>query len=64
MESLCKKTMRGRFEEFYEVVEIEHVITDEKEADRRACAAIRALLEIDQIFQKEDSLKVDLKEAS
>lgn len=64
MDLLCKKSMRSRFEELYENVEIEHVVTDEKEADRRICAAIRALIEIDQILSKRDSLAEKVKEAS
>jgi hypothetical protein len=64
MDLLCKKSMRSRFEELYEKVEIEHVVTDEKEAGRRICAAIRALIEIDQILSKRDSLADEVKEAS
>lgn len=64
MDLLCKKSTRSRFGELYENVEIEQVVTDEKEAHRRICAAIRALIEIDQILSKRDSLADKVREAS
>ncbi|MBX3039380.1 MAG: hypothetical protein KF789_01575 [Bdellovibrionaceae bacterium] len=60
---LPKKKAASRFDEPFEIVEIEYIATSENDADQVTCAVVRTLLEIDQILSKEETDLV-YKEAS
>ena len=55
---LPKKKAARRFDKPFETVEIKYLDFDQKEADGRICALVRALLEIDQILSKEETTEV------
>jgi hypothetical protein len=58
-----KKTAKNVLKENFETIEIEYICTSEKEAAKRICAAVRALLEIDQILEKRESVRTNLEAA-
>jgi hypothetical protein len=60
MKSFCQ-SYKGKnlFEEYFETIEIENMPINEKEATKRICAVIRALLEIDQILDSRESSKMN-----
>ncbi len=60
MKSFCQGYKgKNRFEEYFETVEIEYLPLSEKEATKRICAVIRALLEIDQILDSRESSEMN-----
>ena len=59
-----KKKTRVQSEEYFKNVEIKQVEIDPDEADRRICAVVEALIEIDQALSAEESKTQVSKEAS
>lgn len=55
---------RQKDEELFEGVEIEYVGLSDDEYERRICALIHALLEIDRVLKREDNPPVPIKEAA
>ncbi len=59
-----KKQGKGKNEQIIEAVEIEYIELNRLEYERRVCAMIKALLEIDErLHQHEDKLQIS-KEAA
>lgn len=59
-----KKKTRVQSEEYFKNVEIKRIEIDRDEADRRICAVVEALIEIDQALVAEESKMQVSKEAS
>ncbi len=53
-----------RLDELYESVEVKMIQVSDEDADRRICAAVRALIEIDEFLMGEEPQKQAPKEAS
>lgn len=58
------KKRKVRNEELFEVVEIEYTRVSKTEYERRVCAVIKALLEIDRCLGAKDNLLGETKEAA
>ena len=64
MKSFCQGDKgKNRFEQIFETIEIEHIALSEKEAAKRICAVVRALLEIDQILDSRESSEMNQEAA-
>ena len=48
------KRAASRFDKLFESIEIEYIAVDGKDADRKICEIVRALLEIDLALSKDD----------
>lgn len=58
------KKRKVRSEELFEVVEFEYTRVSEIEYERRVCAVVKALLEIDGVLATKDNLLGETKEAA
>lgn len=58
------KKRKIRNEELFELVEIEYMRVSESDFERRVCAVVKALLEIDRKLAATDNFTVPTKEAA